>query len=94
VILNNIVKILWNIGKYISYGTYHFALLVDDMIFGVKKEKPNVEDYIESWHPSSYYNSIEANTIEETIEEVDTSVGDDDTPKDYKPYDGPVSMTP
>ena len=86
-ILNNIVKILWNIGKYISYGTYHFALLVDDMIFGVKKEKPNVEDYIESW--SSYYNSIE-----ETIEEVDTSVGDDDTPKDYKPYDGPVSMTP
>ena len=89
-VLNNTVKILWNIGKYISYGTYHFALLVDDMIFGVKKERPNVEDYIESWSDSSYYNSIEANTIEE----VDTPEKDDDTPKDYKPYDGPVSMTP
>lgn len=79
----NILKVFKNIGHLMFIGTYHFAIWVEETIWGTREYCDNstrVMDYIDSWP-------------EESIEPEPDEPPKSNT-KDYEPYQGPVCETP
>jgi len=79
-IIKNIIKLISNVGMLVYYKMNRMILEVYD---STPKQKPNVEDYIESWYSNdSKHISKEDNSKHSSREDA------------YVPYNGPYSETP
>ena len=78
-IIKNIIKLISNVGMLVYYKMNRMILEVYD---STPKQKPNVEDYIESWY---------SNDSKHISKEVSNEVKRDE---EYRPYNGPYCETP